>query len=125
VAHDTQNADSQVRDYIHAWTVDQVSRWENNALNDGDVKFARYVRKSWQPRIDALYEGRAVLISRFELPREHPMSPKWGGNPGDHLELTADDRVRLYEGPPEPKLRLNRTERRRAGWRGPGLNGQS
>ena len=112
---------SRVRDYLHAEFVDRVGRWEGNAINDGEVKFARYIRKSWQPTIDALRENRAVLIPRFELPYDHPMSPKYGGDPGDHLELGADDILRPYDGP-APKLRLNRAERR-AGQRGHRVNG--
>ena len=99
MAYDTQESDSTVRDHIHAVTVDLVSRWENNARNDGDVKFANYIRKSWQSRIDALYEGRAVLVSRYELPYEHPMSPKYGGDPATNFVLGEDDVLRPYEGP--------------------------
>jgi hypothetical protein len=112
--------DSRVRDYIHGEICDQVERWVNNALADGDPKFARYARRSWQGRIDALYEGRAVLVSRFELPDWHPMNPKYGGDPADHFELGEDDVLRPHEG---PKLKLNRAQRRAAGWRGNGLNG--
>ena len=114
------DADSRVRDYIHAETVDIVQSWENNALNDGDTKFARYIQKCWQPRIDALYEGRAVLISRYELPLWHPMSTKYGGDPADHLELGPDDVLRPYV---SLKLKLNRADRRAGGQRGNGLNG--
>ena len=115
------DADPRVRDYIHAETVDIVQAWEHNALRDGDTKFAAHVRKVWQPRIDALHEGRAVLISRFELPYEHRMSPKYGGDPADHFELGEDDVLRPYV---SPKLKLNRrAERRAAGQRGNGING--
>ena len=47
----------------------------------------------------------------------HPQSPQYGGDPGDNMVLDENDVLRPYEGP-EPKLKLNRAERRRAGWRG-------
>jgi hypothetical protein len=114
--------DPDLRDYLLAEFVDfrelMSSTLEGHTIENGET-----VWQHLSHRIDALLDGREVTISRFQLPDWHEESPKFGGDPGDRFTLGPDDILRPYESP-EPKLKLNRAERRANGWRGPGLNGQ-
>ena len=109
------DANPDLRDYIHAETADFVSTYINIALAAGDTELADYTRRSWQGRLDALLEGRAVELHRYELPDWCEASPKHGGDPCDRFELGPDDVLR---GPLEsagPHFRPNRAQRRAAG----------
>jgi hypothetical protein len=120
VAYNTQDSDSKVRDYVYGETVDIVQGWENNALRVGDTKFAAYIRKSWQPYIDALREDREVIVHGWELPDDH-----WARALGVDRSwtLTADDRLVPRDDP--QFVPPNRAQRRAMGQRGNGLNGQA
>jgi hypothetical protein len=115
------NADLKLRDHLLASEVDfrelMSSTLEGHTIEGGESVYDHLSR-----RVDALLAGEAVVFTRFELPDWHPLSPKYGGDPSDRFVLGPDDVVRSDESP-EPRLKLNRAERRAAGWRGPGLNG--
>lgn len=119
IEHPTSEPD--LRDYLLGELVDFrelcSSTLEGHVIANGET-----VWEHVSHRIDALLDGRPVTINRYQLPDWHEESPKHGGNPADRFTLGPDDILRPYESP-EPKPRLNRAERRAAGWRGPGLNG--
>jgi hypothetical protein len=94
----------------------------SSTLPDDRTADGRSVWEIWTPVCDALLEGRAIEISRYELPDWHLESPKHGGNPHDRFVLDADDVLR--PAPELPKVTPNRATRRAMGQRGPGLNGQ-
>ena len=69
-------------------------------LLEESTECGRYAWDAWTPLIDAATDGRAVLLSRFELPEGHAQGPPHGGHPCDSLELRADDVLRSV--PPTP-----------------------
>ena len=77
--------------------------------------------KSGLPLLMLCWEGRAVEISRYELPDWHSESPKYGGDPGNRFVLDVDDVLR--PAPESPRVLPNRAQRRAMGQRGYGLNG--
>ena len=122
------NPNAQLRDYLHADLADFVQTYESKALAAGDIALASCKRTVHQARLDALLEGREVKgIPRWDLPDWHPESAKYGGNPYDRFTLGADDVLRPDEVTPRNTFTPpgNRAERRAAGWRGNGLNGQA
>jgi len=115
------NADGKLRGYLHASYAD-LRELFSSTLPDDRKADGRSVWEIWTPVCDALLEGRAIEISRYELPDWHLESPKHGGNPHDRFVLDADDVLR--PAPELPKVTPNRATRRAIGQRGPGLNGQ-
>lgn len=113
------DAEPDLRAYLNGEAQDFVQTYITIALAAGDTELATYMRKSWQGRLDALLEGRAVQLHRYDLPDWHDQSPVNGGDPGDMFELGPDDVLR---GPIEsavPQFKPNRAQRRAAGFRGP------
>jgi hypothetical protein len=87
------NADAKLRNYLHASYAD-LREMFSKTLPDDRTADGRSVWQIWTPIVDALLGGRAVRISRYELPDWHNESPKHGGDPGDRFELGPDDVLR-------------------------------
>ena len=94
------------------------TKLEGHKIENGETVFDHLT-----PRVDAFLEGRAVVISRWELPYNHRLFPKFGGDPADKFVLGEDDVLRPAPDT-TPKLKLNRKDRRRAGQRGHRFNGE-
>lgn len=110
------NADTQLRDYLLAAAVD-FRQLMSSTLEGHTIEGGETVWDHLSGRVDALYAGEEVVISRYELPDWHPKSPKHGGDPGDRFELGSDDILRPYEST-EPRFVPNRAQRRAMGQRG-------
>lgn len=126
MAYSVEKPDADLRGYLHAKLADFVQRTVNNALRDRDPEFAAYARKVHQARLDAFLEGREVRhIRRWDLPDWHPESSIYGGDADDLFTLgpEPDDVLTRDEVKTPAFVPPNRAERRAAGWRGPGLNG--
>ena len=98
MAHDVTNADAGLRDYLIGYYSDRRQAYVNTARQGAGEELERYILSEWTPLIDRLLDGEAILFSRFELPDDHPQSPKYGFDPGDKLILDEHDVLRKYEG---------------------------
>ena len=126
MAYSVEKADADLRGYLHARLADFVQGYVNAALADGDIALAEYTQRSYQPRLDALLEGREVkYVCRDDMPDWHPeaMCNTSGGRPDDRFVLGPDDVLRPEESKAPAFVPPNRAERRAAGWRGPWTNG--
>jgi hypothetical protein len=56
--------------------------------------WAQYASDQLSGRVDALASGKAVLLSRYELPPGHALSAPAAGHPGDTLQLDEDNVIR-------------------------------
>ncbi len=88
------DAEPELRDYLIAHFCDRRQTYVNTARRGSDEELERYVRAEWTPLIDALLDGKAIKISRFQLPEDHPQAPPDGGHPTDPLVFGADDVLR-------------------------------
>jgi hypothetical protein len=87
------NADSQLRGLLLESAVDfrqtMSAALEGQTIENGETVWDHLSR-----RVDALLADEAVVFRRYEFPDEHPLSPKYGGDPTDLFELGPDDVVR-------------------------------
>jgi hypothetical protein len=100
------NADARLRNYLHAELADFVATYVNIALASGDTKLVDHTRKLFQPRLDALLEGREVRsINRYDLLDWHNESPKLSRrHPLDKFSLGPDDVLRPADEPTGPRF---------------------
>ena len=110
------NADAKVRDHLLETAVD-FRQLCSTTLEGYTIEGGQTVWDHLSGRVDALMEGREVLLSRDDLPAWHPESTRHGGRPDDRFTLGPDDVLRPYE---SPRFTPNRAQRRTDGWRGNG-----
>jgi hypothetical protein len=116
MAHSVEDSDSKVRDYLLETAVD-FRQLCSTTLEGYTIEGGQSVWDHLSGRVDALMDGREVLLSRDDLPLWHPESTVHGGRPDDRFVLGADDVLRPYE---PPRFTPNRAQRRANGWRGNG-----
>jgi hypothetical protein len=65
-------------------------------LNDDEhgEEWAEFASGQLSPRVEMIAAGKAVHLSRFELPPGHPLSAPGAGRPTDELVLGEDNVVR-------------------------------
>jgi hypothetical protein len=88
-----RNADTQLRDHLIANAVDFREMYGRKDL--GKTADGRTAWDILNGPVDALLEGKAFTVHRFELPDWHHESPRYGrGNPNDSFTLGEDDVLR-------------------------------
>jgi hypothetical protein len=70
-----------------------------STLLEESAEMAQFASDQLSPRVDALANGRAVRLHRFELPPGHVLSAPHAGRPNDWLELGEDNVIRRPAGP--------------------------
>jgi hypothetical protein len=93
------DADAGTRAYILGQAREFRRLMVSTLLNDPEngVEYAQYASDQLSGRVDALAAGKAVLLSRYQLPPGHALCAPAAGRPSDALELGEDNVVRPYE----------------------------
>jgi hypothetical protein len=110
VARSVERRDTSVREHLLAFYHGLRSTYADNARRDGDEELARAVDNAWGPMVNALLDGKAVRLTRSDLPDDHPLRR---GAADDLLELGSDDVIRPIDEPTDHRfVPPNRAERR-------------
>jgi hypothetical protein len=87
------DADAGTRAYLLG-EAREFRRLMCSTLLEESAEMAQFASDQLSGRVNALAAGRAVLLSRYELPPGHPLSAPAAGHPCDNLVLGEDNVIR-------------------------------